>query len=153
VRRQSVAEIMAGHWARFGRNYYARHDYEGLESAAAEQLINELRAALPTLPGRKMKGLTVVKADEFEYLDPVDGSLSRNQGLRLLFESGARIVLRLSGTGTSGATLRVYLERFEGPDGILNAETSVALADLVAAADDLAGITRHTGRKSPTVIT
>jgi phosphoglucomutase len=153
VRRQSVAEIMAGHWARFGRNYYARHDYEGLESAAAEQLINELRAALPTLPGRKMKGLTVVKADEFEYLDPVDGSLSRNQGLRLLFESGARIVFRLSGTGTSGATLRVYLERFEGPDGILNAETSVALADLVAAADDLAGITRHTGRKSPTVIT
>jgi phosphoglucomutase len=153
VRRQSVAEIMAGHRARFGRNYYARHDYEGLESAAAEQLINELRAALPTLPGRKMKGLTVVKADEFEYLDPVDGSLSRNQGLRLLFESGARIVFRLSGTGTSGATLRVYLERFEGPDGILNAETSVALADLVAAADDLAGITRHTGRKSPTVIT
>jgi phosphoglucomutase len=153
VRRQSVAEIMAGHWARFGRNYYARHDYEGLESAAAEQLINELRAALPTLPGRKMKGLTVVKADEFEYLDPVDGSLSRNQGLRLLFKSGARIVFRLSGTGTSGATLRVYLERFEGPDGILNAETSVALADLVAAADDLAGITRHTGRKSPTVIT
>ena len=153
VRRQSVAEIMAGHWARFGRNYYARHDYEGLESAAAEQLINELRAALPTLPGRKMNGLTVVKADEFEYLDPVDGSLSRNQGLRLLFESGARIVFRLSGTGTSGATLRVYLERFEGPDGILNAETSVALADLVAAADDLAGITRHTGRKSPTVIT
>ncbi|RYF24255.1 MAG: alpha-D-glucose phosphate-specific phosphoglucomutase [Oxalobacteraceae bacterium] len=153
VRRQSVAEIMAGHWARFGRNYYARHDYEGLESAAAEQLINELRAALPTLPGRKMKGLTVVKAEEFEYLDPVDGSLSRNQGLRLLFESGARIVFRLSGTGTSGATLRVYLERFEGPDGILNAETSVALADLVAAADDLAGITRHTGRKSPTVIT
>ena len=153
VRRQSVAEIMAGHWARFGRNYYARHDYEGLESAAAEQLINELRAALPTLPGRKMKGLTVVKADEFEYLDPVDGSLSRNQGLRLLFESGARIVFRLSGTGTSGATLRVYLERFEGPDGILNAETSVALADLVAAADDLAGITRHTGRKSPTVLT
>jgi phosphoglucomutase len=153
VRRQSVAEIMAGHWARFGRNYYARHDYEGLESAAAEQLINKLRAALPTLPGRKMKGLTVVKADEFEYLDPVDGSLSRNQGLRLLFKSGARIVFRLSGTGTSGATLRVYLERFEGPDGILNAETSVALADLVAAADDLAGITRHTGRKSPTVIT
>lgn len=153
VRRQSVAEIMAGHWARFGRNYYARHDYEGLESAAAEQLINELRAALPTLPGRKMKGLTVVKADEFEYLDPVDGSLSRNQGLRLLFRSGARIVFRLSGTGTSGATLRVYLERFEGPDGILNAETSVALADLVAAADDLAGIARHTGRKSPTVIT
>jgi len=153
VRRQSVAEIMTDHWARFGRNYYARHDYEGLESAAAEQLIDELRAALPTLPGRKIKGLTVVKVDEFEYLDPVDGSLSRNQGLRLHFESGARIVFRLSGTGTSGATLRVYLEHFEGPNGILDAETSEALAELVAAADDLAGITRHTGRTSPTVIT
>lgn len=153
VRRQSVAEIMASHWARFGRNYYARYDYEGLESAAAEQLINELRAALPALPGRKTESLTVVGADEFEYLDPVDGSLSRNQGLRLRFENGARVVFRLSGTGTSGATLRVYFERFEGPDGILDAETTQALVDLVAAANDLAGITRHTGRSTPTVIT
>ncbi|RYE95948.1 MAG: alpha-D-glucose phosphate-specific phosphoglucomutase, partial [Oxalobacteraceae bacterium] len=153
VRRESVAEIMASHWVRFGRNYYARYDYEGLESAAAEQLINELRAALPALPGRKTESLTVVGADEFEYLDPVDGSLSRNQGLRLRFENGARIVFRLSGTGTSGATLRVYLERFEGPDGILDAETTQALVDLVAAANDLAGITRHTGRSTPTVIT
>ena len=153
VRRQSVAEIMASHWARFGRNYYARYDYEGLESAAAEQLINELRAALPALPGRKTESLTVVGAAEFEYLDPVDGSLSRNQGLRLRFENGARVVFRLSGTGTSGATLRVYFERFEGPDGILDAETTQALVDLVAAANDLAGITRHTGRSTPTVIT
>jgi len=153
VRRESVAAVMEGHWARFGRNYYARHDYEGLDSAAAEQLVSELRAALPTLPGHTAHGLTVTDADEFEYLDPVDGSLSRRQGLRLQFEGGARIVFRLSGTGTSGATLRVYLERYEGPDGILDAETAAALADLVAAANDLAGITRHTGRKAPTVIT
>jgi phosphoglucomutase len=153
VRRESMADIMAGHWARFGRNYYARHDYEGLESAAAEQLMDELRAALPALPGRTTGSLTIAGADEFEYLDPVDGSLSCGQGLRLQFEGGARIVFRLSGTGTSGATLRVYLERYEEPDGILDAETAVALADLIAAADDLAGITRHTGRKTPTVIT
>lgn len=153
VRRESVASIMAGHWERFGRNYYARHDYEGLESAVAEQLVSELRAALPALPGRTTGSLTVAEADEFEYLDPVDGSLSRGQGLRLQFESGARIVFRLSGTGTSGATLRVYLERYEGPDGSLYAETATALADLIAAANDLAGITRHTGREAPTVIT
>jgi phosphoglucomutase len=153
VRRESVAEIMGGHWARFGRNYYARHDYEGLDSAAAEQLIDELRATLPALPGRMAKGLRVADADEFEYLDPVDNSLSRGQGLRVQFECGARIVFRLSGTGTSGATLRVYLERYEGPEGILDAETATALADLVAAADELAGITRHTGRTEPTIIT
>ncbi|TVV75741.1 alpha-D-glucose phosphate-specific phosphoglucomutase [Sphingomonas solaris] len=153
VRGESVAAIMAGHWARFGRNYYARHDYEGLETAAAEQLVSELRAALPALPGRTTGSLTVAGADEFEYLDPVDGSLSRGQGLRLQFEGGARIVFRLSGTGTSGATLRVYLERYEGPDGVLDAETPAALADLIAAADHLAGIPRHTGRTAPTVIT
>ncbi|WP_294393822.1 alpha-D-glucose phosphate-specific phosphoglucomutase [uncultured Sphingomonas sp.] len=153
VRRESVAAIMADHWARFGRNYYARHDYEGLESAAAEQLVSELRTALPDLPGRTTGNLTVSRADEFEYLDPVDGSLSRGQGLRLQFEGGARIVFRLSGTGTSGATLRVYLERYEAPDGILDVDTAAVLAELVDAADDLAGITRHTGRKAPTVIT
>ena len=116
-------------------------------------MVSELRAALPTLPGHTAHGLTVTDADEFEYLDPVDGSLSRRQGLRLQFEGGARIVFRPSGPGTSGATLGVYLERYEGPDGILDAETAAALADLVAAANDLAGITRHTGRKAPTVIT
>jgi phosphoglucomutase len=153
VRRESVAEIMAGHWARFGRNYYARHDYEGVESAAAEQLVSELRTALPGLPAQEIAGLTVTAADEFEYLDPVDGSISRGQGLRVQFAGGARIVFRLSGTGTSGATLRVYLERYEGPDGVLDLETSAALADLVAAADSIAGIARHTGRDAPTVIT
>ncbi|QJU59240.1 alpha-D-glucose phosphate-specific phosphoglucomutase [Sphingomonas sp. AP4-R1] len=153
VRRESVAAIMADHWARFGRNYYARHDYEGLDSAAAETLMAELRVAMSALPGRVASGLAVESADEFEYSDPVDGSLSRGQGLRLRFEGGARIVFRLSGTGTSGATLRVYLERYERTDGILDADTAEALGALVAAADELAGITRHTGRAAPTVIT
>ena len=153
VRRESVALIMADHWAKFGRNYYTRHDYEGLESDKAEQLVSDLRATLLSLPGRTIGSLTVEKADEFEYLDPVDGSVSRAQGLRVQFEGGARIVFRLSGTGTSGATLRVYLERYEAPDGVLNAEIAAALADLVSAADDLAGIARHTGRDAPTVIT
>ena len=153
VRGESVAALMADHWARFGRNYYARHDYEVLESAAAEQLVTELRAALPSLPGRTSGSLTVAEANEFEYSDPVDGSLSLRQGLRVQFEHGARIVFRLSGTGTSGATLRVYLERCEGPDGILDVETGAALADLASAANDLAGITRHTGCAAPTVIT
>ncbi|WP_121120119.1 alpha-D-glucose phosphate-specific phosphoglucomutase [Croceibacterium ferulae] len=153
VRRESVAEVMKSHWARFGRNYYARHDYEGVDSAAAEQLICELRATLPALPGRTIQGLTILSADEFEYLDPVDGALSQSQGLRVQFEGGARIVFRLSGTGTSGATLRVYLERYEAPDGILDAETATALADLVRAANDLAGILRHTGRDTPSVVT
>ncbi|MBB5712067.1 alpha-D-glucose phosphate-specific phosphoglucomutase [Sphingomonas xinjiangensis] len=153
VRRESVAAIMAGHWACFGRNYYARHDYEGLESTAAEKLVRELRENVPALPGCTIGALTIIEADEFEYHDPVDKSLSQRQGVRLEFEGGARVVFRLSGTGTSGATLRVYLERYEGPDGNLNADTAEALADLVAAANDLAGITRHTGRKAPDVIT
>ena len=153
VRRESVADVMRDHWARFGRNYYARHDYEGLESSVAKRLISELRADLPSLAGRTIGSLTVANADEFEYLDPVDGSISRAQGLRLQFEDGGRIIIRLSGTGTSGATLRVYLERYEGPDGVLDAKTETALADLVSAANELGGITRHTGRETPTVIT
>ncbi len=153
VRRESVADIMAAHWTRFGRNYYARHDYEGVDSAAAERLVEELRAALPALPGRIIEGLSVTTADEFEYLDPVDGSMSTRQGMRIQFEGGARIVFRLSGTGTTGATLRVYLERYERPEGTLDAETGRALANLIAAADALAGISRHTGREVPTVIT
>ncbi|MDO6416089.1 alpha-D-glucose phosphate-specific phosphoglucomutase [Sphingomonas sp. BIUV-7] len=152
VRRESVEAIMAAHWARFGRNYYARHDYEGVDIVAAERLVSELRAALPRLPVRTTHGLTVAEADEFEYLDPVDGSRSQGQGLRLRFEGGARIVFRLSGTGTSGATLRIYLERYEGPEGVLDLETAAALADLAAVADAIAGIVRYTGRDGPTVI-
>ncbi|SEN09169.1 phosphoglucomutase [Sphingomonas gellani] len=150
---KSVDAIAREHWARFGRNYYARHDYEGVESERADTLMAELRAGLYALPGRTVAGLTVQAADDFAYSDPTDGSVSRNQGVRILFAGGSRVVFRLSGTGTSGATLRVYLERYEPVDGNLDRDTGEALADIVAAADELAGIVRHTGRERPDVIT
>ncbi|PKB14194.1 phosphoglucomutase [Novosphingobium kunmingense] len=153
ARGASVAEIARGHWARYGRNYYARHDYEAIESARADALMAELAAALPALPGRAFGPLSVAAADSFSYDDPVDGSTSTNQGLRVQFEGGSRVVFRLSGTGTEGATLRVYLERYEPPSGNLAAETPDMLADLVAAAEAIAGIARHTGRTAPDVIT
>ncbi|TGV00176.1 alpha-D-glucose phosphate-specific phosphoglucomutase, partial [Mesorhizobium sp. M8A.F.Ca.ET.173.01.1.1] len=99
----------------YGRNYYSRHDYEEVESDRANALVDELRAKLGSLPGTSVRGLTIAKADDFAYHDPVDGSVSKNQGIRILFEGGSRVVFRLSGTGTSGATLRVYIERYE-PD-------------------------------------
>lgn len=153
VRRQSVQAIAAEHWARYGRNYYARHDYEGVETAAADAVMAELRGKLATLPGAAIGALTVEAADDFAYLDPVDGSESRNQGIRILFDGGSRIVFRLSGTGTSGATIRVYIERYEPAGGTLDRETGDAIADLVAAVETLAGITRHSGRTAPDVIT
>ncbi|MCB5425029.1 alpha-D-glucose phosphate-specific phosphoglucomutase [Altererythrobacter sp. CC-YST694] len=153
VRRISVAELAREHWAKYGRNYYARHDYEALSTESANALMAELTAALPTLPGRSFGPLTVAEADSFAYTDPVDGSVSANQGIRVLFEGGSRIVFRLSGTGTEGATLRVYLERYEPAGGTLGEETPAMLADLIAAADAIAGIVRHTGRTAPDVVT
>jgi phosphoglucomutase len=153
VRRESVEAILRGHWQRFGRNYYSRHDYEGVDSAAANGLMAQLRASLATLPGQSMNGATIASADDFAYTDPVDGSVSTAQGIRIGFTDGSRIVFRLSGTGTEGATLRVYLERFE-PDATKHAvETQSALAPLIALADKLAGIRERTGRERPTVIT
>jgi len=153
VRRIPVQQLAREHWARFGRNYYARHDYEAIETARADRLVTELRAALPSLPGRNIAGLTVAAADDFSYTDPVDGSLSPQQGIRIFFDGGSRIVFRLSGTGTEGATLRVYLERYEGPDGSLEGATGDMLAELATAADEIAGIARHTGRTAPDVVT
>lgn len=153
VRKQPVVQIAQEHWAKFGRNYYARHDYEGLPTEAANALMAELNAALAALPGQVFEGLTVETADNFAYTDPVDGSISTNQGVRILFVGGSRIVFRLSGTGTEGATLRVYLERYEPVGGDLAGETPIKLGDLIAAADGIAGITRHTGRTEPSVIT
>jgi phosphoglucomutase len=150
---KSVDQIARDHWATYGRNYYARHDYEAVETIRADALMAELRGALPALPGRTVAGLTVEAADDFTYHDPTDGSVSANQGVRILFAGGSRVVFRLSGTGTSGATLRVYLERYEAPDGNLDRDTGDALADIVAAADELAGIVRHTGRTEPDVVT
>ena len=153
VRRQSVKEIVTEHWATYGRNYYARHDYEGIETSAANALMDGLRRRLATLPGTRTGDLVVETADDFAYLDPVDGSQSANQGVRIMFEGGSRVVFRLSGTGTSGATLRVYIERFEPDPAKHGAETQDALAGLIAAAEALAGIRQHTGRDAPSVIT
>ena len=153
VRGISVDQLAREHCAHYGRNYYARHDYEALPTDIAEALIAELQGKLATLPGQRFGPLTVAQADSFSYLDPVDGSTSANQGLRVLFEGGSRIVFRLSGTGTEGATLRVYLERYEPAGGDLDRETPAMLADLIAAADAVAGIVRHTGRTAPDVVT
>jgi len=157
-RGQSVEQIVREHWARFGRNFYSRHDYEGVDSAAANGLIADLRAALPGLPGRVLTTtsgatMTIASADDFAYTDPVDQSVSRAQGIRIGFADGARIVFRLSGTGTEGATLRVYLERFEADPARHGVETQQALAGLIEIADQLAGIRARTGRTQPTVIT
>jgi phosphoglucomutase len=152
-RGESVLDIVRGHWAAYGRNYYSRHDYEEVPVEAANAVMAGVRAALPSLPGRRFGALTVAAADDFAYHDPVDGSDSTNQGLRVLFEDGARIIFRLSGTGTAGATLRIYIERFE-PDGAKHdLETQVALADLIALARSLGDIEAKTGMREPSVVT
>jgi phosphoglucomutase len=150
---KSVDQIARDHWARFGRNYYARHDYEGVAQEGADALVARLRTRLDDLAGTQVSGLTVEKADDFAYHDATDGSISAHQGIRILFEGGSRVVFRLSGTGTSGATLRVYLERYEPVGGDLDADTTAMLADIAAAAEELAGIRHHTGRDAPDVVT
>ena len=153
VRGISVDELAREHWDRFGRNYYARHDYEGIPSEGANALMEGLAAQLATLPGRQFGSLAVQVADSFSYTDPVDGSISANQGIRVLFTDGSRVVFRLSGTGTQGATLRVYLESYVPPFGKLDAETGAMLEHQIAAAEAIAGIREHTGRTTPDVIT
>jgi phosphoglucomutase len=150
-RRQGVPEIVRQHWAEFGRNYYSRHDYEAIDAGIAETMLSDLRAKLTVLPGRQLGEETVASADDFAYRDPVDGSVSERQGVRLHFASGARIVFRLSGTGTEGATLRVYLERYEPRR--LDEDTQAFLAPLIAIADEVAEIRKRTGRAAPDVIT
>ncbi|MBK6865061.1 MAG: alpha-D-glucose phosphate-specific phosphoglucomutase [Ideonella sp.] len=153
VRRESVQEIARQHWARHGRNFYTRHDYEAIAGDGANALMAELSARLASLPGVVLAGRTVTLADDFSYTDPVDGSVSDHQGLRIVFEDGSRIVYRLSGTGTSGATLRVYIERFE-PDPAHHAQdTQQELADLIALSRELARLQHHTGRAVPDVVT
>ncbi|TGQ66875.1 MAG: alpha-D-glucose phosphate-specific phosphoglucomutase [Mesorhizobium sp.] len=153
ARGESCKQIVTEHWAAYGRNYYSRHDYEEVEIDRANALVDELRAKLSSLPGTSVRGLKIAKADDFAYHDPVDGSVSEHQGIRVLFEGGSRVVFRLSGTGTSGATLRVYIERYEPDQARHDLDTQEALADLIAAADDIAGIKSHTGRNKPSVIT
>jgi phosphoglucomutase len=153
ARRQSVSEIVHHHWAVHGRHYYTRHDYEELAPDGANALIEGLRAALPALGGQRLGALEIGKADDFAYHDPVDDSDTVHQGIRIQFTDGSRLVYRLSGTGTGGATLRVYIERFEPDAARHGTETQAALTDLAPLSRELAGITRYTGRTEPSVVT
>ena len=154
VRKQGVDEIVREHWKDYGRNYYTRHDYEEVDAAIAGKLVEDLRAQLPGLPGKTFEDdLQVAFADDFTYHDPVDGSTSAKQGIRIGFTDGSRIVLRLSGTGTVGATLRLSLERYEAADGRHDLDTQLALEPLIGIADTLAQIQSRTGRDAPSVIT
>jgi phosphoglucomutase len=150
-RRQSVADIVKQHWMEYGRNYYSRHDYEEVDADAANKLMTFLRDKLPRLKGEKAGALVVAMADDFSYHDIVDGSDTANQGIRIIFDDGSRVIYRLSGTGTAGATLRVYIEKYEAK--VLGPETQAALSDLIGFARGLAGIAERTGRTEPTVIT
>ncbi|MFQ1699712.1 alpha-D-glucose phosphate-specific phosphoglucomutase [Loktanella agnita] len=151
--KQSVASLMQSHWQTYGRNFYTRHDYEAVDSTAANGLMDAIRQRLNSLPGQHFAGLTVSEADEFGYTDPVDGSETTGQGLRILFSDGARVVFRLSGTGTEGATLRVYLEKLENDPDRFGDAPATALADVIRAAQEIAEITPRTGRDKPDVTT
>ncbi|MCP4270402.1 MAG: alpha-D-glucose phosphate-specific phosphoglucomutase [Gammaproteobacteria bacterium] len=153
VKNQSPASIVKTHWKQYGRDYFTRHDYEAVDSDSAHQMIKQLEEKLSELPGKTFNGLQIESADNFSYNDPVDGSKSSSQGLRIFFSSGERLVLRLSGTGTQGATLRVYLDCFEDNDTLIEQDTQKALAPLIAAANEIAGIQKFTGRNAPDVIT
>ena len=153
VRKQSVADIVREHWARYGRDYYSRHDYEGMSLAIGDGIMAHLRGQLAGLVGQSFGGNTVSLADDFSYTDPVDGSVSPNQGIRIVFENGSRIVFRLSGTGTEGATLRIYLERYE-PDAAQHGhDPQDALKDLIELAEQLGEVKKRSGMAAPTVIT
>lgn len=153
ARGTSVQQIVTAHWQRFGRHYYSRHDYEAIATDSAQLLMQDLRIKLPNLPGQRLNHYEVQAADDFEYTDPVDGSHASQQGIRIMMTDGSRIVYRLSGTGTEGATLRVYLERYEADPEQHHIPTQQALAGLIAIADSVASIVMHTGRTNPTVIT
>jgi phosphoglucomutase len=153
VRKQSVAEIVREHWAQYGRDYYSRHDYEGMPLAIGDAIMAHLRGQLSGLIGQTFAGSKVRMADDFSYTDPVDGSVSPNQGIRIIFENGSRIVFRLSGTGTEGATLRIYLERYEPNAAQHGQDPQDALKDLIDLAEQLGEVKKRSGMAAPTVIT
>ncbi|MBF2088535.1 MAG: alpha-D-glucose phosphate-specific phosphoglucomutase [Synechococcales cyanobacterium K44_A2020_017] len=153
VRQESVEAIVTEHWKTYGRNYYSRHDYEEVASEPAHQLMDNLRSLVPTLKGKVYGTYEVDYGDDFSYTDPVDGSVSKKQGIRIGFTDGSRIVFRLSGTGTKGATLRLYLESYEADPAKQGLDPQDALGDLIAIAHDIAQIKALTGRDQPTVIT
>jgi phosphoglucomutase len=152
-KQDSVSNIVRKHWAEYGRNYYSRHDYEEIDLKAANELVNALLEQLPSLPGKTFGKLCVANADNFAYTDPVDGSVSKNQGIRILFTDGSRIIFRLSGTGTQGATLRVYLEKYEADPSKHDQDVQEALSELIAIAEQIAKIVTFTGREAADVIT
>ena len=154
VRKISVAELAREHWLAYGRNYYTRHDYDEVDLTAGNALMDAVRARLPTLAGQKLGRGRVEKADDFAYHDPVDGSDSKGQGIRILFADGSRLVYRLSGTGTVGATIRIYIEKYEPPTGDLGQDAQVALADLIALSRDFSAASdRVPAASAPSVIT
>ncbi len=150
---RDIVQLRRDHWRSFGRNYYSRHDYEEIPTEAAEGLMTALRGRLAELPGITAGGMTVAEAEDFAYHDPVDGAVTDHQGVRIRFEGGSRLVFRLSGTGTTGATLRVYLERFVDPDGGHDEDVQVALTPAIEAAEALAEISKHTGRMQADIVT
>ena len=153
ARGESVEDIVRGHWREYGRNYYSRHDYEGVDATPANALMQGLREKIAGLPGQTCRNREISYSDDFSYTDPIDHSVTTQQGIRVGFIDGSRIVYRLSGTGTEGATLRLYVERYEPEPARQQLDAQVALADLIAIADELAGIRAFTGRDAPTVIT
>lgn len=153
VRQQSVAEILRDHWRRYGRDFYSRHDYEGVDPTAAEDLMNGLQSRLGKLAGQRFGTLQFTSADDFTYTDPVDGSVTPHQGIRLFFGDVARVIYRLSGTGTGGATLRVYLERFEPDPSRHEEDSQTALASLAAIAREVVDIPNQLGRDRPSLVT
>ncbi len=153
VRQESVEGVLADHWATYGRNFYSRHDYEGVDSAAATQVLQNVRDQFESLKGQTLAGRVVQMCDDFAYIDPIDGSVSENQGVRVLFEDGSRIIFRLSGTGTSGATIRIYLESYDPDTAKHGLDAQEALADMIDAANHISKLPELTGRDKPTVIT
>ncbi|WP_107666566.1 alpha-D-glucose phosphate-specific phosphoglucomutase [Cyanothece sp. BG0011] len=153
VKGESVEKIVKDHWQEYGRNFYSRHDYEEVESGPANELMNRLRSLVGDMKGKTYGNYEVAYGDDFAYTDPVDGSVSEKQGIRIGFTDGSRIVFRLSGTGTKGATLRVYLESYEPDSSKHDVDTQEALSSLIELAEEIAQIKQFTGRDKPTVIT
>jgi len=153
VRQIPVGDLVRDHWRQFGRDYYSRHDYEALDFDIANGIMQELRDNLPNLPGKSFSGQQIGNADDFSYTDPVDGSFTEKQGIRIFFEDGARLIYRLSGTGTEGATMRIYLERYEADPAKQGLDPQDALKDTIAIAEELSQVKQRSGRKAPDVIT
>jgi len=153
IRKTSVEAVVRDHWGKFGRNFYSRRDYEGVDSDAAAAVLQQVRDQFSELPGQTLAGRVVSTCDDFAYTDPVDGSVSTGQGVRVLFEDGSRIIYRLSGTGTSGATIRLYLESYEADVSKHDMDAQDALADMITAADKVSKLRELSGRDRPTVIT